>query len=139
MQLTIFGDDANRAALSTNGFASKEPALLCPFQKKKKKDGATEKQYPEDMARYNCTALSVYVSRTSTPRELETFWRRQECHSEMIPQGLALHSSPAYILPGQRKPLRLHLRAPPATASRSFTFYLHRREDRFISEGGGGK
>lgn len=46
MQLTIFGDDANRAALSTNGFVSKEPALLCPFQKKK--DGATEKQYPED-------------------------------------------------------------------------------------------
>ena len=36
MQLTMFGDDANRAALSTNGFASKEPALLCPFQKKKK-------------------------------------------------------------------------------------------------------
>ena len=36
MQLTIFGDDANRAALSINGFVSKEPALLCPFQKKKK-------------------------------------------------------------------------------------------------------
>lgn len=36
MQLTIFGDDANRAALSINGFVSKEPALLCPFQKKKR-------------------------------------------------------------------------------------------------------
>ena len=49
MQLTIFGDDANRAALSINGFVSKEPALLCPFQKKQ--DRATEKQYPEGMAR----------------------------------------------------------------------------------------
>lgn len=27
MQLTIFGDDASRAALSINGFVSKEPAL----------------------------------------------------------------------------------------------------------------
>ena len=89
------------------------------------------------MARYNCIALSVYVCRTSTPRELEMFWRRQECHSEMIPQGLALHSSQLTSSQGKGSLSACsNLRAPPPTATRSFTFYLHRRADWFISEGG---
>lgn len=89
------------------------------------------------MARYNCIALSVYVCRTSTPRELEMFWRRQECHSEMIPQGLALHSSQLTSSQGKGSLSACsNLRAPPPTATRSFTFYLHRRADWFIREGG---
>lgn len=77
------------------------------------------------------------MCRTSTPRELETFWRRQECHSEMIPQGLALHSS--QLTSSQSKgslSACSNPRAPPPTATRSFTFYLHRRADWFIREGG---
>lgn len=92
---------------------------------------------PRRHGSYNCIALSVYVCRTSTPRELEMFWRRQECHSEMIPQGLALHSSQLTSSQGKGSLSTCsNLRAPPPTATRSFTFYLHRRADWFISEGG---
>ena len=119
MQLTIFGDDANRAALSINGFVSKEPALLCPFQKKIR--SSNRETVPRRHGSYNCIALSVYVCRTSTPRELEMFWRRQECHSEMIPQGLALHSSQLTSSQGKGSLSTCsNLRAPPPTA----TFYL---------------
>ena len=55
----------------------------------------------------------------------------------MIPQGLALHSSQLTSSQGKGSLSACsNPRAPPPTATRSFTFYLHRRADWFIREGG---
>lgn len=114
MQLTIFGDDASRAALSTNIFISKEPVLMCPFQKQYiyTHTEATEKQC---MPPCNCIVLSIYVCTANTPENFKCSDKDEgdgNVIQKLYPTGFALHSPtphphPSFIPPVGEEASRL--------------------------------